>query len=133
MVVAGPTAVDQEDKNDWSVRPEARAEVVSKASELYPSLRDAEPVFTYAGLPPAGRGTNYVIGPSRACSQLLNVAAIRSTGLSASLGIAARVVELVEAIGVKLGRERELEPCRGAIQPGPWWRRAAEYRVRGPA
>lgn len=133
MVVAGPTAVDQEDKNDWSVRPEARAEVVSKASELYPSLRNAEPVFTYAGLRPAGRGTNYVVGPSRACDRLLNVAAIRSTGLSASLGIAARVLELVDALGVKLGRERELEPGPAPVQPGPWWRRAAEYRAREPA
>ncbi len=133
MIVAGPTAVDQEDKNDWSVRPEARAEIVSKASELYPSLRDAEPVFTYAGLRPAGRGTNYVVGPSRECDRLVNVAAIRSTGLSASLGIAARVVELVEALGLKLGPERELEPRPAPVQPGRWWRRAAAYRARAPA
>jgi glycerol-3-phosphate dehydrogenase len=133
MVVAGPTAVDQEDKEDWSVRPEARAEIVSKASELYPPLRDAEPVFTYAGLRPAGRGTNYVVGPSRACERLVNVAAIRSTGLSASLGVGARVAELVEALGVKLGPERDLEPDPSPVQPGPWWRRAAEFRARAAA
>lgn len=133
MVVAGPTAVDQEDKDDWSVRPQARAEIVSKASDLYPPLRDAEPVFTYAGLRPAGRGTNYVIDPSRACERLVNVAAIRSTGLSASLGIAARVTELVETLGVKLGPERDLEPDPTPIQRGPWWRRAAEFRARAAA
>ena len=55
-IVAGPTAVDLEDKRDWSVRPEARDEIVPKAAALYPPLRDAEPIVAYAGLRPAGRG-----------------------------------------------------------------------------
>ena len=90
-VVAGPTAVDQEDKDDWSVRPEAWDEILPQATAMYPPLHDAEPVAAYAGLRPAGRGVNYAIGPSRACPGLVNVAAIRSTGLTASLGIAERV------------------------------------------
>jgi glycerol-3-phosphate dehydrogenase len=129
MVVAGPTAVDQEDKDDWSVRPQARAEIVAKASGLFPPLADAEPAFAYAGLRPAGRGMNYVIGPSGACDRLLNVAAIRSTGLSASLGIAERVAQLVAEMGVELGPERELKHGAVPISPGSWWRRAAEYRA----
>jgi glycerol-3-phosphate dehydrogenase len=133
MVVAGPTAVDQEDKHDWSVRPEARAEILAKASGLYPPLVDAEPVFSYAGLRPAGRDANYIIGPSAVCDRLVNVAAIRSTGLSASLGIAARVAELVEALGVELGPERELKSGTAPSGGGSWWRRTAEYRARARA
>lgn len=133
MVVAGPTAVDQEDKDDWSVRREARGEIVSKASRLYPPLAEVEPVFAYAGLRPAGRGANYVIGRSPTCALLLNVAAIRSTGLSASLGIAARVAELVAVLGVKLGPERDLEPGPVPAAGGSWWRRAAEHRTKAPA
>jgi glycerol-3-phosphate dehydrogenase len=130
MVVAGPTAVDQDDKDDWSVRPEARAEIVSRARGLYPPLADAEPVFSYAGLRPEGRSANYVIGASPACDRLVNVAAIRSTGLSASLGIAARVAELVASLGVELGPERELEPSPAPYANAHWWRRTAEYRAR---
>ncbi len=37
-VVAGPTAVDQEDKDDWSVRPEARDEILPQATAMYPPL-----------------------------------------------------------------------------------------------
>ena len=44
-----------------------------------------------------------MIGASAACAGLVNVAAIRSTGLSASLGIAEHVLELVEDQGVRLG------------------------------
>ena len=38
-VVAGPTAHDRTDKDDWSVRPEARAEVRAKAIALLPERR----------------------------------------------------------------------------------------------
>jgi glycerol-3-phosphate dehydrogenase len=129
-LIAGPTAVDGQDKDDWSVRPGARNEILPKASKMYPPLHDAEPIASYAGLRPAGRGVNYVIGVSSACAQLVNVAAIRSTGLSASLGIAERVCAIVGSIGVALGPERPLEPEPPPALSGPWWRRTAEYRVR---
>jgi glycerol-3-phosphate dehydrogenase len=129
-LIAGPTAVDGHDKDDWSVRPGARDEILPKASKMYPPLRDAEPIASYAGLRPAGRGVNYVIGVSSACAQLVNVAAIRSTGLSASLGIAERVCAIVSSIGVDLRPERPLQPEPPPTLSGPWWRRTAEYRAR---
>jgi glycerol-3-phosphate dehydrogenase len=128
-VLAGPTAIDGEDKDDWSVRPEARDEILPKAAEMFPALEGAEPVAAYAGLRPAGRGVNYLIGHSPACRGLVNVAAIRSTGLTASLGIAEYVTGLVEELGVSLGDELPLEPGPPPAFEGPWWRRAAEYRA----
>ena len=38
-VIAGPTAVDLEDKDDWSVRPDARAEILPKARRAPPRAR----------------------------------------------------------------------------------------------
>jgi glycerol-3-phosphate dehydrogenase len=108
LVIAGPTAVDL-DAPDWSVRAQARDEVLGKARELLPSL--GEPVDSYAGLRPAGRdGANYVIGRSATVPNLLNVGAIRSTGLSASLGIAEHVAALA------------------GLHGDPWWERAARHR-----
>jgi glycerol-3-phosphate dehydrogenase len=123
--VAGPTAVDGEDKEDWSVRAEAREEVMGSAAEMHPPLRGAEPIASYAGLRPAGRGVNYVIGRSAADPRLVNVAAIRSTGLSASLGIAEHVAAIVapDAEPVPLRGEGAAPPRPGA--EGPWWARAA--------
>jgi glycerol-3-phosphate dehydrogenase len=128
-VAAGPTAIDCEDKDDWSVGPEARDEILPKAVAMFPALEGAEPVAAYAGLRPAGRGVNYLIGHSPACRGLVNVAAIRSTGLTASLGIAEHVTGLVEELGVSLGDERPLEPAQPPPFEGPWWRRTAEYRA----
>jgi glycerol-3-phosphate dehydrogenase len=129
-VVAGPTAHDQDDKDDWTVRDEGRGEVLSKAAAMLPELEGAEPIAAYAGLRPAGRDANYVIGPSAACPQLVNAAAIRSTGLTASLGIAEHVVALLAGQGIALGPDRPLPPGAAPQRGGPWWRRTAEHRAR---
>lgn len=128
-VMAGPTAVDQEDKHDWSVRPRAAAEILPKATAMWPALEGAEQIAAYAGLRPAGRGVNYLIEPSRACEALVNVAAIRSTGLTASLGIAEHVCGIVQRLGLSLSPERPLQRLDAPRPTLPWWRRAAEYRM----
>jgi len=127
-LVAGPTAVDQEDKQDWSVRSAARDEVLAKAKGLVPALEGARPIASYAGLRPAGRGVNYVIQRSRVQPRMVHAAAIRSTGLSAALGIAERVLELVAAAGVRLGEEQPLAAGPAPPPSMPWWRRSAAYR-----
>ena len=132
-VVAGPTAHDQDDKHDWSVRPAAYDEVMAKARAMWPALEGCEPVASYAGLRPAGRaGANYVIGPAAACPALINVAAIRSTGLTASLGIGEYVARLVAAHGIELGPDRRLAPVPGRFDHEanlPWWRRTAQAKA----
>jgi glycerol-3-phosphate dehydrogenase len=117
-VVAGPTAHDQIDKEDWSVRPEALDEVRAKAAELLPAIADADPIASWAGLRPAGRDCNYLI--RRAGDALVNVAAIRSTGLTASLGIAEYVAEMI-APGAA---ERPLPAVKVPPPREPWWRRS---------
>ena len=44
------------------MRPEAREEILPKAARMFEPLSGAEPLFSYAGLRPAGRDVNYVIG-----------------------------------------------------------------------
>jgi glycerol-3-phosphate dehydrogenase len=129
-VIAGPTAHDQEDKGDWSVRDEGRDEVLAKAVAMLPELEGTDPVAAYAGLRPAGRDANYVIGPSRECPRLINVAAIRSTGLTASLGIAEHVAGLLGEQGIALGPDRPLSAGGSPPPAGPWWRRTAEHLAR---
>ena len=129
-VVAGPTAVDREDKDDWSVRPEAAERDPAKAVRMYPPLEGAEPIAAYAGLRPAGRGVNYADRPVAGVPGLVNVAAIRSTGLTASLGDRRARGGLVAGLGVRARRPRPPLPSAGRRQrDGPWWRRTAEFRA----
>jgi glycerol-3-phosphate dehydrogenase len=127
-VVAGPTARDQEDKRDWRVAPEAEQALIEEARERVEALRDCEPIASYAGLRPAGAdGVNYLIERSRACPRLVHVAAIRSTGLSACLGIAEHVAGLLQEAGIVLGVRRPISPVKVPAPDEPWWRRSAEY------
>jgi glycerol-3-phosphate dehydrogenase len=126
-VIAGPTARERTDKHDWSVEPDAAEQILPKARRAYPALEGAEPIAAYAGLRPAGRDANYVIERSRTHPGLVHVAAIRSTGLSAALGIGEHVVGLLAEQGVvelAPGPARRLSAGRSREEQ-PWWRRAA--------
>lgn len=129
LLIAGPTAREREDKRDWSVEADAVALIREHAQRMYPALARAEQIGSYAGLRTAGRAANYVIEPSRALPGLIHVAAIRSTGLSASLGIGEYVAGmLAEHAGIELGSERRLEAA--PIQrSGHWWTRAERYHA----
>ena len=127
-VIAGPTARDQEDKWDWGVAPAAERALVEQARRIAPELVQHDHVFSYAGLRPAGaEGVNYLIERSRSCPRLVHVAAIRSTGLSACLGIAEHVLGLVAETGVPLGPEQALPAMEPVEVTTPWWRRSAEH------
>ncbi len=125
-IIAGPTAREREDKRDWSVEADAPDLILPLARRLYPALDGAARIGAYAGLRPAGRDANYVIEPSHTLPALIHVAAIRSTGLSASLGIGEHVAALLAThAAIELGRARALAapvPPAGALR---WWERAA--------
>jgi glycerol-3-phosphate dehydrogenase len=132
-VTTGPTAVDLTDKTDWSVRPEAQAEILPKATAQFPALEGLSPVASYAGLRPAGRDTNYVIAPSIANSRFINVAAIRSTGLSACLGIADYLTELLPSAGVAIGERQPIQVGTTLASSEFWWQRTARFRTQQPS
>jgi glycerol-3-phosphate dehydrogenase len=130
-VIAGPTAREREDKQDFSVEQDAAELILSRARRMYPALARATLIGSYAGLRPAGRDANYVIVHSQSLRGLIHVAAIRSTGLSASLAIGEHVVEMLAGrTAVEPGRVRALPRApreqRPAAQDG-WWERAARH------
>jgi glycerol-3-phosphate dehydrogenase len=140
-VIAGPTAREREDKHDWSVEPDAAELILEKARRMHPALEGLEPSAAYAGLRPAGRSANYVIERSRTLPGLIHVAAIRSTGLSASLAIGEHVVAMlareaaiapgpVLALAASPSPRHPLEPSKPAgreasMEREAWWERAA--------
>lgn len=125
-VIAGPTAREREDKRDRSVEADAAELIVAKARRMYPALEGLEPIASYAGLRPAGRGANYVIERSRALPALVHVAAIRSTGLSASLAIGEHVVAMLAEDGaIAPGPVRPLPTPTPPAPADRWWERAA--------
>ncbi|HTA32677.1 MAG TPA: FAD-dependent oxidoreductase [Solirubrobacteraceae bacterium] len=132
-IIAGPTAREREDKRDRAVETDAAELILERARHVYPALSQLEPLGAYAGLRPAGRGANYVIEHSRALPRLIHVAAIRSTGLSASPAIGEHVLGMLARAGaIAPGPARALPtPAPAPASDAPearteaWWERAA--------
>ncbi|NQV47453.1 MAG: NAD(P)/FAD-dependent oxidoreductase [Rhodospirillaceae bacterium] len=91
-VLVGPTAEEQESRDDASVDTETLRLLRQKGEEMIPALADCPIVATYAGLRPATEYKDYCIQYT-ADKNYISVGGIRSTGLSSALGIASYIFE----------------------------------------
>ena len=96
-VVVGPTAIDQRSKTDRSTDDSTVAMLREYGETVLPGLRDAKVLGTYSGLRPATEHRDYFIEPYPD-QNWITVSGIRSTGLTASSGIAEYVIQLYEAM-----------------------------------
>lgn len=93
-VLVGPTAEEQPDRDDASVDTETLEMLRKKGEEMLPALAHEPLSATYAGIRPATQFKDYVI-QQYSDENYTSVGGIRSTGLSAALGIAKHVFEHV--------------------------------------
>lgn len=106
----GPTAHDVSDKADLSTTEAGLAEAHSSAAALCPPIELTDVIAAYAGLR-AVAGDDFIIGPTKV-GGFINVAGIKSPGLTAAPAIAHRVVALVaEQIG-PLRQRTDFDPVR---------------------
>lgn len=105
-LLVGPTAEETEDRTRATVtRPELEM-LLQRAAQILPALSDMPVTATYAGLRPATEFKEYRIhhDPAR---NWVTVGGIRSTSLTASLGIATHAAQL---LGVGPGRTPAASP-----------------------
>ena len=98
QIIVGPTAVDQESKTDRSIDPAVAAELDQHAKRILPQLNvERDLVGEYVGIRPGTNQRDYQIRTHFGRSWV-TIAGIRSTGLTASLGIGRHVTHLVKQI-----------------------------------
>ncbi|MFG3506653.1 FAD-dependent oxidoreductase [Streptomyces sp. NPDC047821] len=122
-VLLGPTAEDLDDRTATASTAEGLAFLAEKGRRVLPALLDEEVTAVYAGLRAATEEDDYRI----AChprQRYVTVGGIRSTGLTASMAIAAHAVELLRDAGLETGPARELPAVRmpnlGEAFPRPY-------------
>ncbi|MEZ5774114.1 MAG: FAD-dependent oxidoreductase [Hyphomicrobiaceae bacterium] len=93
-VLVGPTAEDQDDREDASVDEATLKTLIAEGTRMVPALGDEPVTALYAGLRPASERSDYIIDADRGAGWI-TVAGIRSTGLTAALGIGEHVADLV--------------------------------------
>jgi glycerol-3-phosphate dehydrogenase len=92
-VLVGPTAEDQESRVDSETVRETLEGLKQKAFKMLPALEQHKVTATFAGLRPASDETFYRVAINDE-KNWITVGGIRSTGLTASLGLAKHIFEL---------------------------------------
>lgn len=98
-ILMGPTAEDQEDKFDRTTTREGLALVMESTVKLVPVVAHAHSIRQFAGVRAVAASGDYIIRSSETLPRLFHVAGIRSTGVSASPGIAMHVAESLSRLG----------------------------------
>lgn len=102
-LLVGPTAEEQENRDDASLDPAVLDDLRRTGETILPALAGQEVTAAYAGLRPATEEKPYRIRADLERG-LVTVGGIRSTGLSAALGIARHVARLA---GFATGEARD--------------------------
>jgi glycerol-3-phosphate dehydrogenase len=120
-VLVGPTAEEQESRDNASVDRSVLTQLMERGERILPALKSQPIAAVYAGLRPATEHKEYQIDVDGA-RHWITVAGIRSTGLTAALGIAAHVETLYRNTIAELS-----SPQISAWTPVP---NLAEFRPR---
>ncbi|MEM1430001.1 MAG: NAD(P)/FAD-dependent oxidoreductase [Pseudomonadota bacterium] len=97
-LLVGPTAEDQDEKDRATLVPKTLDALRQRGEEILPGLAHHDITAIYAGLRPATEHKDYQIR-HHAAQAYVTVGGIRSTGLSAALGIASHVVRMTQEAG----------------------------------
>ncbi|MFJ4897414.1 NAD(P)/FAD-dependent oxidoreductase [Streptomyces sp. NPDC088727] len=108
-VLLGPTAEELDDKAATESTEDGIALLREKGRRILPRLIDEEVTAVYAGLRAATGREDYRIKDYPEL-RYVAVGGIRSTGLTASMAIAAHVTDLLARTGLDLGAPVELPP-----------------------
>jgi glycerol-3-phosphate dehydrogenase len=110
-VLLGPTAEDLPDKGATETTAAGLAMLLEKGRAILPRLLDEEVTAAYSGLRAATEHSDYQI-EMHAGQNYLCVGGIRSTGVSAALGIAEYAAELLGEAGLVLRGKAEFRSVK---------------------
>ena len=109
-LLAGPTAVDIEDKNNTETTQEGLDYIMKQARENVPDIPFGKTITSFCGLRSVGNTGDFIIKASD--TGWINASAIESPGLSASPAIALYVIDLLKEQGLNLVKKESYDPIR---------------------
>ena len=111
-LLAGPTSVDIEDKEDTSTTAEGFAHIMRESVANLDGMMFGKSITSFCGLRAVGSTGDFIINMPR--ERFVNVAGIESPGLSSAPAIAEYVVALLKDAGVDLRENEDYIPTRAA-------------------
>lgn len=114
-MIVGPTADDVEDKTDKKTTAGGLASIKAQALNMVPGLHFEDTITQFVGVRPAREPEGYDIRFSKKVKGYVGISGVRSTGLTASVGIAGYVVHGLKEAGLELERKAGWKRTRKGI------------------
>jgi len=113
-ILIGPNAYEIDDKGDMTTTQDGLEEVFSGALKLVPELsHHRNQIITYfSSLRPETPKRDFIIRTYDELKGFINVAGIRSPGLTAAPAVAEKVIGLVRECGLEFSRKGSFNPIR---------------------
>lgn len=111
-ILCGPTADDLSDKVDSATTAEGLASIEKDVRRLVPNIRIKDTIKQYSGLRPNCTPAGYHIETYPDVQNYVNIAGVRSTGLTASLSLSLYLTEKLKEIGMKAEFNPHFNPKR---------------------
>lgn len=115
-LIVGPDAFAVKGADDVATDPERLHRLQEAGHRSVPAIDFRQIIHEYAGVRPNTDNPDFIIEESPACKDFINLAGIRSPGLSAAPAIGVTGVELLEKCGLKLRKKTQFIDTRTRIK-----------------
>jgi glycerol-3-phosphate dehydrogenase len=115
-LLVGPNSENIGEREDTAVTSAGLSFVAAEALKAVPSLRLHESIRNFAGIRALSDEDDFIISESKSAPNFVNLAGIKSPGLSAAPAIAKMAVEILEELGLKLQRKSSFIDSRKKIR-----------------
>ena len=115
-LIVGPDAEKAQDGADVRNTAKSLQDVKAWGLRSVPGINFREVIHEYAGVRPNTQFKDFIIGESPACKHFINLAGIKSPGLSAAPAIAKKGVEVLRECGLELHKKESFIDTRKRIK-----------------
>ena len=109
-VILGPTSDVDQDRDDTGTTDEALNRVRQGCSKLVPTITTRNCIRNFAGMRAEPSTGDFIIREVQDAPKFIDVAGIKSPGLSAAPAIALYVVDIVKNCGIRLEAKKDFNP-----------------------
>lgn len=111
-LIVGPDAEDNVEREDVSTSKERLEFVKAEAEKSIKGINYRESIRNFAGMRAQSDRGDFIIEESKSVKGFINLAGIKSPGLTSAPAIAEDAVEILRNIGVELEKKEDFNPLR---------------------
>lgn len=115
-LLAGPDFYQVKDANDLGTDGERLAELKRHILEVVPSIDFRETIREFVGVRPSTDVEDFIVGESPYCRNFINLAGMKSPGLSAAPAIAKMCGDILRGCGLRMSEKRDFIDTRRRIK-----------------